>query len=124
MDNVHFDITLEGDIALEHALAVAFAYNQKAKAWRTDEYNNRPRLLFSWQDAKPESGWIPFVTPIEANEATTIVQAWLEQADYGPEPDGSNGRGWRVYCDRWGKVEPYTSESFVAIEPQLACYGK
>jgi hypothetical protein len=30
------------------------------------------------------------------------VTAWLEEVDYGEEPDhdGANGKGWRVYCDQ------------------------
>jgi hypothetical protein len=130
MDNFRFDITGNGDIDL--AMQVAFSHQSKACWWRTDTvegYNKRriPRLVLSWMSSEsPGPEWHPFVTPVGWEEAATVVRGWLTTADYGPRPDhdGDNGKGWRVYNDAWGHVEPYHYKAFVAVEPRWAMYGK
>lgn len=127
MDNYQFDVTAERDAVLEHALQIAFGRYSTATGWRTDERDGKPRLLFTWLRAPVEgSGWTPFVTPIAAEQALAVVKGWLNCANYGREPDhdGDNHKGWRVYCDSWGHVDPYGHAGLCAIEPAWAMYGK
>ncbi len=116
------------------ALRIAFG-GRSATAWRTDEVKatlewqgadaQRPRLIFTWV-IDPDAGWIPLVTSLSAESALPVVLDWLRNASYGSEPDhdGDNGKGWRVYCEGWGHVEPYGYQALVAIEPRWAMYGK
>jgi hypothetical protein len=68
----------------------------------------------------------PFVLKKEdISFLTDFVSKWLSQVDYGTEPDhdGSNGKGWTVWNDSWGRVNGEW-QSFVAIKPTWAMYGK
>jgi hypothetical protein len=125
MHNRIFDITAEGDSTLSDALKIAFGKHHAATAWRTDTSEGQSRLVLSSCQSGSD-GWTPFVTALDAERAVTVVKDWLHNAEYGEEPDhdGSNGRGWRVYCEQWGHVAPYGSPAFVAIEPRWAEYGK
>ena len=62
-----------------------------------------------------------------------MVQAWLasdeakqtvkEGWDRDLDHDGSNGPGWRVYCEDWGHVATY-SAAICAVKPVWLWYGK
>jgi hypothetical protein len=125
MDNMAFDITAEGTDALTQALALAFGEYRQANGWCVDYdgEDNGPRLVLASQ---VDERFTQFLTAQDAEHAVGVVTAWLEEVDYGEEPDhdGSNGKGWRVYCDQWGHVGEYRDRAFVAIEPRWAMYGK
>jgi hypothetical protein len=125
MDNRTFDITAEGQATLEQALKIGFGEHRTAAGWRVDTHEGTTRLVLSAHETASD-GWAPFLTPIDAARAVSLVTDWLADTEYGEEPDhdGSNGRGWRVYCGDWGHVEPYHHRAFVAIEPCWAMYGK
>lgn len=122
VDNFRFDITADRD--LEAVLSLAFARHAKAVAWRADTYDDKPRLVLAWTDAG--EGWTPLLAAAGPQQAAAMIQQWLDERDYGPEPDhdGSNGRGFRVYNDAWGHVNPYGWPAFVAVQPNWAWYGK
>jgi hypothetical protein len=121
-DNFHFDIT---GAPLEEALAIAFlgAAGGVAAAWRAEQGDGTPRLILAWSDQA--EGFQPLPAAIDAAGAAPLIVKWLRDQDYGPEPDidGSVAKGWRVYCDSWGKVDGH-AYSFVAIEPVWNLYGK
>ncbi len=133
-DNHHFDMT---DVPLSLALQVAFSQNPTAVAWAelpTDQKNQSPggvwgasqakkRLVLFWLERKDISHPLPAKLGPEAVEP--FVRAWLDGADYGPQPDhdGDNGKGFRVYNEAWGHVAG-DNGAFVAIEPVWLMHGK
>ena len=133
-DNRHFDLT---GVSLRTSLAIAFdgATGGKAIAWAEQDvpHDDRPaahrrrRLILYWSTGVTvgDSDHVPLPAPMDADQAESFVTAWLDAANYGPEPDhdGDNGRGHRVYCEDWGHVGN-DSRAFVAIEPAWLIYGK
>lgn len=145
MDNMSVDITSEEDDALQHALAIVWeakpyrmathyriAKLRLAKShrvvadatvicnseWVVDEKNGTPTLILYWTDGVAEARELPY--PLSIERVHPFAVGWLEQVDYGPEPDhdGDNGRGWRVFTGLAGY------QTIVAIQPVWALYGK
>lgn len=117
MDNFQFDMTAEGDDKLRAALAL-FTHDTVTGYSVT---GNR-KLVFYWSDSD-RAHKLPF--PMTLAQAADFAIGWLEHADYGDEPDhdGSNSKGWRIYCEGWGHVGD-AWQAFVAIEPVWAMHGK
>lgn len=83
-------------------------------------------LVLYWGDINEAAGRVkelPF--PLDDVQALEFVDGWLKASDYGQQPDhdGSNGKGWRVFNNDWGRVDE-DFRSFVAIQPVWAMYGK
>lgn len=70
-----------------------------------------------------ESHRLPFKMDFKA--ASDFAWNWLQQTDYGEEPDhdGSNGRGWTIFNGDWGHVF-HAWQGIIAIRPEWAMYGK
>ena len=55
-----------------------------------------------------------------------LVKQWLDDvAVYPEEPDhdGSNSKGWRLFNEKWGKVNDEDA-AICAIEPEWLWHGK
>lgn len=145
MDNFHIDILAEGDETLLEALAIAFRHNApggKATHWagfdmkfkgvewysRDRPGTKRPTLVFYWIDPKLDDA-TPFPAPIKPKEAVAMVGVWMEGLKEGnrfpqePDHDGSNGEGYRIFCEQWGHVND-NHYAIVAVQPTWAMYGK
>src|SRR5271163_924093 len=111
MDNLHVSVTSQGAEAL---LSVLRLFGKKSAAgYRVDGR----RLIFYWVAAQRDGYTnFPFKMPIEQVAAFAIT--WLDQVDYGREPDhdGDNGKGWKCYCEGWGQVAS-EHQAFAAVEP-------
>lgn len=123
MDNFHIDITSEGDLA--KAMEIAFQRpTQKAEGYLVDP---KFGLIFFWScsDSYPPQGLVRLPFKLDSAGAADFARRWLEEQDYGREPDhdGDNGRGWRMYNNDWSKVNGL-SYSIVAVQPAWAMYGK
>ena len=138
MDNFQIDVTAEEEETLKDILRIAFRHNSGGKATHWVEMQvstnaewmgatpNRKALVLLWSEEKREGLDVQrFPVPLNSDQATNLVMEWLSQADRGPEPDhdGSNGEGFRVYCDHWGHFEGLHS-AIVGIVPAWAMYGK
>lgn len=124
MDNFHFDITSEGEAALRHALSVALTGKwgvTKVVGWQEDP--KKGLILFKYASTK--SAMVPFLIELGIDELVPLIKTWLENQDYGPEPDhdGSNGKGFRIYNEDWGRIGDDWS-TICAIKPNWAWYGK
>jgi hypothetical protein len=138
LDNFHIDITAEGRDTLMEALVIAFRHNApggKVTHWAElavpDHEGGLPTgraLVLLWHEETPKVGDPPmqrFPVPLDAAGALGVVERWLDAADRGNEPDhdGSNGEGFRVFCEGWGHVRGY-HYAVVGISPTWAWYGK
>lgn len=151
MDNEFFDVRSQGEHKLAALFDILFGPNRKVvgyairekapgKRWDAKEYLKNPqfanlmkwrekpkdlRIVLFWTDRKNEDGFVPFPFKMDAKGAAEFVSRWLAEADYGTPPshDGSNEKGWRVYCEDWGHVDGDWS-AFLAVSPYWALYGK
>jgi hypothetical protein len=139
MDNFSIDMTAEGRETLKEVLSIVFRHNApggKASHWAEVQVSaqaewfgagtNRKALVLFWQEEKREGLDVQrFPAPLTSAKAADMVSEWLAEADYGPQPDhdGSNDRGFRIYCDFWGHFEG-SHYAIVGIVPAWAMYGK
>ncbi len=148
MDNFLINIVSEGNIAKVMALAfgghkrvVGYAIRDAFKGeprdaekllkdprdkyaltWQREPKNRR--LVFFW--AKTDSpDFVAFPFEMDSDGAADFATRWLDSEDYGigPDHDGDNGKGWRLYCEGWGHVDDEW-QAFVAVSPRWAMYGK
>lgn len=119
-DNFYFDII---DGPLEASLKVAFCY-YTATCWLIDRRVDKlDRLIFAWH--QDNSGYHPFISPVDWEEAMVIVPGFLKDTNYGPEPDhdGHNTKSFRIYNEQWGHIGN-NMYAFAAVEPAWAMHGK
>jgi hypothetical protein len=142
MDNFHIDITGEGEKSLRKAIKIAFAHNAAGHTALSyeiktmvgaefdevlDSLASRTAFVFRWvgrTDKDPDTvSNFPF--RIDADGAADFAIRWLEQAEFGKEPDqdGDNYRGWRIYTGAWGHVGS-DNYAICAVFPAWAMYGK
>lgn len=122
-DNTRFLITSTGDDHLVKAMELAFACwggvsITKAIGWVDEPMKGL--ILIAMGDR-----YTAFPSPVAWGEARIIVRAWLDEADFGPEPDhdGDNEKGFTVYNEAWGHVGEHTG-AICAIKPAWMMYGK
>lgn len=135
MDNFEIKLVAEDPETLKEALRICFRHNAPGgrithwieKDAQTDPEwigasDKRKMLVLLW--AK-EEGSHKLPVPLKADGAFELVSRWLEEADYGPEPDhdGDNDKGFCLYCDHWGHVDDL-HYAVVGIIPAWAMYGK
>lgn len=123
MNNFRIDLTAEGDTVLKKAMEIAFTNSAggKVEAYKVDPEKG---LIFFWTSTlHKDVQKLPF--KLDAEGAADFTRRWLAEQDYGRQPDhdGDNGKGFRIYCESWGRVGDL-SGSFVAIQPCWAWYGK
>lgn len=137
MDNFRLDLTGESIETLKEGLSIAFRHNApggRTTHWAEVEVKTLPEwdgasgtrkaLVLLWhEDTSLKSQAFP--TRLENQKVVEIVLEWLKGADYGPEPDhdGSNGRGFRLFCDHWGHVAG-SHYGIIGIAPAWAQWGK
>jgi hypothetical protein len=135
MNNFNVDITSQGDIG--PALALAFSKRGAAMGFSVQEVDRKAdvtswtptlsreqRLVFFWAEPQRKEGFRP-LAKFGFATAADLAKTWLDQVDYGPEPDhdGSNLKGWRIYNEIWGHVGGERT-AIVAVTPRWAMLGK
>ena len=144
MDNFRINVVCEGREALRLALQLVF--NHKSTHWqfKAKYYVEHPvyGLVFLSNKEGKDSQRLPVA--LNADTATELAWQWLAETEYPQEPphDGSNNKGFRVYCDYWGHVggSGHTDEdgerledvdtsdcyhqAIVAVKPTWTWYGK
>lgn len=121
MDNFHIDITSDGPLG--PPMKIAFGFYKKAEGYVITP--EKGLVFFNYLDGAPKSLAIKLPFKLDAEGAADFARRWLEEQNYGPEPDhdGDNGKGWRLYNEEWGHVGGWTG-SIVAVQPRWAMYGK
>lgn len=124
MDNFHFDMTSSGAEKLKTALLLFDPPGRRVVGYSIGDAIalQRKRLVLHWHESQAAT-MLPF--PMTLEQAAAFAVAWLEHADYGREPDheGSNSKGFRLYCEGWGMIGSDFS-AFAAVEPAWAMHGK
>ncbi|PZQ86025.1 MAG: hypothetical protein DI549_00655 [Ancylobacter novellus] len=142
MDNFHVDITAEGKSSLAKAIGIAFAHNApgcKSQSYAikqivATEFNGLPvdlngkrALVLRWTKRTPTDPVevCDLACGLDAEATAHLAGLWLDEQDYGREPDhdGDNGKGWRVFVGGWGHVAG-DHYSICAVTPAWAMYGK
>lgn len=120
-DSFCFDIT---DAPLDKSLEVAFSHCSKIVGWTAMKLKSTDNVALVFYRTQA-TGVNTFPCPIGLKEVQPIIEQWLEQAEYGEEPDtdGHCTKGHRVFCENWGHVDGQW-EALFAVEPVWMMHGK
>ena len=140
MDNFKINVLSESRASFDLAMQLAFTGKWRNKTatgyiidkvpytvgWSSkdpDATLTVPRFVLFWAD---DDKVIKLPYEMDWKACANLIWPWLEKLEYPPQPghDGSNGKGFKLYNDAWGHIEPYSWRSFLAIEPEWAWYGK
>lgn len=144
-DNFHFDLTgvplsLSLQIATLHHKAIGYREQVRTRGekWGVQVPSTeiegfgrmRPkpidvRLILFWSDQNVHTPINRFPAVMGADELEIVIRAWLNERNYGSQPDhdGDNDKGWRIYNEGWGHVNS-EYQAFAAVEPVWLMYGK
>lgn len=128
-DNRIFNVNGEGEAMLLATLKLVFAQSHETcMAWFVSETHG---LVLLWSDTCERATLFP--AGLSAEECLPFVLAWLKSADAkkikkerwdaDTDHDGSDGDGWRVYCEDWGHVDNEFA-AICGIKPVVLWYGK
>ena len=128
-DNRIFNVNGEGKEMLRMTLRLVFL-QEGENTTAVSFVKSKKGLILLWYKDKRAT---ELVTPHDADMATEIAWAYLKDNpeevehtlfwDQNQDHDGSNGLGWRVYCEDWGHVDGMSS-AICAIKPAFMWYGK
>ena len=120
-DNFRFDITARGHEALIAAMRIVALSNQKFVGWAT-QHNEKLIVYWSLTDLKDVDS---FPSSLTIDGIVPIIEAWLGEAKFGPEPDhdGDNMKGFQIYNEQWGHVDNKWQACF-AVRPKWIMLGK
>ena len=134
MSGDNFSFTIEAGLeCLPHAIALAYTEVSNPNSeygvngWYEVDSETGGRFLVltrtKFSSAPPTVNALPH--PISEDQAVALIKGWLEQQDYGPEPDqdGSNGKGFKAWLDYWGNIGN-DHASIIAVAPSWSMYGK
>lgn len=125
MDNHKILIQSEGRAAFD--LAFQLSLTGKYGVKKITHYLDDPEkglILFYIES----NNAIKLPVPLDWKGAADLAWAWLQNQDESVyddllDHDGSNGHGFRIYNDAWGRVGEYW-HSVIAVIPIWAWYGK
>jgi hypothetical protein len=123
-DNPIFKINGRSSTRLTAALKLA-CDDRTAIGYALDTKDDNPRMVFFWAS---HAKMIPFPGKATPEFLASFIEMWLndQMLKYPSEPDhdGDNAKGWFIYTEGWGHIEPYHYPAFLAIEPHWIMYGK
>ena len=116
MDNFHIDVTSRGVDGLRKALSLM---TEKVVGYSVDPVKG---MILYWKNTANSTA-LPYHMTME--QAADMVWGWLATVPYGDKPDldGSCSKGWRVYCERYGRIND-DFYAFVAVQPVWAEHHK
>lgn len=117
--------------ASHYAIRAPFAGVRSEGDGRSWVYGQEPkplRMIFfarSYPAPIDMTDRISFPFTADSTVAAEFATRWLKECEYPKEPDtdGSTKNGWRVYSERYGKIDGETS-AIIAVAPLWAVYGK
>ena len=132
-DNKTYDVADEGTAKLLQLIGLAMGENTKFYGWRTrnpgeweiyGKPSKRPSISFTNYPVKKDD-FTAFPAPLGMAELSGIIEAWLDQVDYGPQPnyDGDNEKGWQfIIGPHWSHFQ--TIGECFGVAPKWMMYGK
>jgi len=128
MDNRVFNVNGRGEEFLAETLRLAFKQCGNNTTCCGMAETEKGLVLVPYLNGKVS---MP-LPELYASECIPLVIAWLrgpaaakiklEGFDVDMEHDGSNIKGWRVFCGDWGRVADYTA--ICAVTPAFMWLGK
>lgn len=132
MRTILFDMTAEDKTDLARLLGIVFGSNTKAVGYvirphvqEGEERSTDVKISFYWTAPPSDPNYVSFPFKMDASGSADFVSRWLEEADYGPEPDidGSVRPGWRVHDEsNSGLFGDY--RVIFSASPKRIVYGK
>jgi len=133
MDNRIFNVNGSGEKMLLDALNLVFLQegeNCKIEGWSESKEHG---LILHWYAPDSNTEISLFPTPLTSADCLPIVLQWLA-GDFADtvelsqwcndfDHDGSNSKGWQVYCGDWGHVGN-NHGAVCAIKPAFMWHGK
>ncbi len=130
MDNRQFNVNGEGKAMFLATMKLAFEQSGHVQA---KGYFIDPKfgMVFLWHNDACSSSATNLPAPFNAEDSTNFAWAWLQSEpdieckdwDADDDHDGSNGLGWRVYCENWGHVAG-NHYAIIAVKPAYLWFGK
>lgn len=131
-DNRIFRVNGCGFDDLKTTLSLVFkqeGFNTRAKAWSSSPEHGF--VLYWYKNDYPKMNALP---GLNSELSAGIIWEWLQDESvwdkniYGSwecdsDHDGSNKKGWLVYCDDWGHVDG-SGAAICAIKPCYLWLGK
>jgi hypothetical protein len=141
MDNNRLVIVSKSREDFDLALQLAFRHAWNAESWWIYKPEPIDQKEYDWSDrvgllGVEDSGpflvldqygkkGVKFPCPIDCETATEFAWKWLQEQEFGDEPDhdGSNSKGFVVFNESWGHVGGSWA-AICAIGPAWAMHGK
>ncbi len=134
MDNRIFNVNGHGDEFLRDVLDLAFRQHSPRGCCRAWLSHPQKGFILLWSDELDSGlGVINKLPAISAAGVLPLIVSWLtsdeaakvpcEGWDANADHDGSNSRGWRVYCEDWGRVAG-SFGAICAVKPAYLWHGK
>lgn len=130
MSNIELNVVAMGQVSLRCAMAIAFEHNCPGKMAEAWVFIPEKGFVLLWnkdelsKEDDYEIGGV-FPTKLDLDGTVDMTMRWLKSADYGHQPghDGSNEKGFQLYCEDWGYIEPFRY-AICAVKPKWTEYGK
>lgn len=128
-DNVKFDVTTDGKDGLLEIITLAYKVtgHRKAKGYVILNIDGVQTLIFLCATDGPcKEKLSKFPAPLDAEASTIVAAQWLEQQEMGigPDHDGDNVEGFRVFVKNWGHIGEAHYATIVGIAPYWLTLGK
>lgn len=134
-DNRTFKVNGEGFESLKTALSLVFnqtGFATKAKAWSVSPEHGF--ILYWYKPTPGRDDTIHALPGLNSDLSAQMIWDWLKEDDTwsnnkydswecDADHDGSNKKGWLVYCGDWGHVNNCHS-TICAVKPCYLWLGK
>ncbi len=100
MDNFKVDVTARGSDVLSHTIELALCGHFHAASFTEVTVGDHKMLVLHWY-YREGSGQTKFPYPFKLEQLLPFITGWLENQDYGSEPDldGSCSKGWSLFTN-------------------------
>ncbi len=125
MDNFSVDVTAYKTEILRHTIELILCHHSIVRAYAETEWTNKKKtLVLYWGVGDNDPNKTKFPYDFKLNQTLPFVMGWLENQDYGREPDidGSCSKGWREFNSE-GVTNGWGMASFT-VQPAWAYHHK
>jgi hypothetical protein len=120
-DTPIFQVSGSGHAKLRQALELAVGDHVTVQGWATTD----DRIGLFWTES---NDMIPFPAPMKVGDCALFMCSWLDSGnvDFGKplDHDGDSDKGWLLFTEGWGHVDPWGYQCFIAVTPRWQHFGK